>query len=50
MLFSNINIIIIIIITTTIISGSTVLVRALAASHQRFSTLIMTLGRTPLGE
>jgi hypothetical protein len=33
-----------------IISGCTVLVRTLAASHRRFRILIKTLGRTPLDE
>jgi hypothetical protein len=33
-----------------IISGSTVLVRTLAASHRRFRNLFWTLGRTPLDE
>jgi hypothetical protein len=33
-----------------IISGSTVLVRTLAASHQRFRNLIKTFGKTPLDE
>jgi hypothetical protein len=33
-----------------IISGSTVLVRTLAASHWRFRNLIKTLGMTPLDE
>jgi hypothetical protein len=32
------------------ISGSTVLLRTLAASHRRFRNLIKTLGRTPLDE
>jgi hypothetical protein len=35
---------------TIIISGSTVLVRTLAASHRRFRNLIKTHGRTPLDE
>jgi hypothetical protein len=33
-----------------IISGSTVFVSTLAASHRRFRNLIKPLGRTPLGE
>jgi hypothetical protein len=37
-------------INIIIISGSTVLVRTLAASHRRFRNPIKTLGRTPLDE
>jgi hypothetical protein len=39
-----------IIIIIIIISGSTVLVRTLAASHRRFPNLIRTHGRTPLDQ
>jgi hypothetical protein len=39
-----------VIVIIIIISGSTVLVRTLAASHWRFCNLIKTLGRTPLNE
>jgi hypothetical protein len=35
-------------INEVIISGSTVLVRTLAASHRKFRILFKTLGRTPL--
>jgi hypothetical protein len=42
-----INIVVIMIMIITI-SGSTVLVRTLVVSQQRFRNLIKTLGRTPL--
>jgi hypothetical protein len=50
MYMKNVHYIHIIIIIIIIISGSTVLVRNLAASHLWFRNLTMTRGRAPLDD